>query len=71
MLEQVSQLAREAGMAIMKVYQQSEPIQVQEKSDNSPVTAADLVAHQIIKQGLSALTPEIPQLSEEDPPAWE
>ncbi len=34
----------------MQIYQQSAPIEVQEKSDHSPVTAADLAAHQIIKQ---------------------
>ena len=71
MLEQVSKLARQAGMAIMQIYQQSEPIQVQEKSDHSPVTEADLAAHQIIKQGLASIAPDIPQLSEEDPPEWE
>lgn len=31
MLEQVSKLARQAGTEIMQIYQQSEPIQVQEK----------------------------------------
>ncbi|WGY27930.1 3'(2'),5'-bisphosphate nucleotidase CysQ [Proteus mirabilis] len=71
MLEQVSELARQAGQAIMQIYQQSAPIEVQEKSDHSPVTAADLAAHQIIKQGLASIAPDIPQLSEEDPPAWE
>lgn len=71
MLEQVSELARQAGVAIMHIYQQSAPIKVQEKSDNSPVTQADLTAHQIIKQGLAIIAPEIPQLSEEDPPEWE
>ena len=31
MLEQVSELARQAGRAIMQIYQQSAPIEVQEK----------------------------------------
>ena len=31
MLEQVSELARQAGQAIMQIYQQSAPIEVQEK----------------------------------------
>lgn len=35
------------------------------------MTAADLAAHQIIKAGLARLTPDIPLLSEEDPPAWD
>nr|WP_321572461.1 inositol monophosphatase family protein [Proteus mirabilis] len=59
MLEQVSELARQAGQAIMQIYQQSAPIEVQEKSDHSPVTAADLAAHQIIKQGLASIAPDI------------
>lgn len=71
MLEQICQLSREAGMAIMAVYHGEQPLGVQNKPDDSPVTAADLAAHHIIKQGLAALTPDIPLLSEEDPPAWE
>ncbi len=32
---------------------------------------ADIAAHKVIISGLLALTPDIPVLSEEDPPAWE
>ncbi|CNC50893.1 adenosine-3'(2')%2C5'-bisphosphate nucleotidase [Yersinia frederiksenii] len=70
MLEQICQLAREAGVAIMAVYQGDKPLDMTHKKDDSPVTAADLAAHQIIKAGLAALTPDIPLLSEEDPPTW-
>ena len=35
------------------------------KEDQSPLTKADLRAHAVIVQGLSALTPEVPVLSEE------
>ncbi|MCK8565573.1 3'(2'),5'-bisphosphate nucleotidase CysQ [Yersinia ruckeri] len=71
MLEQICLLARDAGAAIMAVYDGERPLDVAQKKDDSPVTAADLAAHHIIKAGLEALTPEIPLLSEEDPPAWE
>ncbi|PLR33425.1 3'(2'),5'-bisphosphate nucleotidase CysQ [Chimaeribacter coloradensis] len=71
MLEHICQLARDAGAAIMDVYDGHTPLGVETKSDDSPVTAADLAAHQVIKRGLTALTPEIPLVSEEDPPAWE
>lgn len=71
MLEQICQLSREAGAAIMAVYHGEQPLDAAVKKDDSPVTAADLAAHGIIKAGLAALTPEIPLLSEEDPPAWE
>jgi len=71
MLEAICQLSRSAGAAIMAVYQGEQPLDVAHKKDDSPVTAADLAAHKVIKEGLSALTPDIPLLSEEDPPSWE
>lgn len=71
MLEQICQLAREAGDAIMQVYNDAAPLDVSHKSDDSPVTAADIAAHEVIMKGLKQLSPEIPVLSEEDPPTWE
>ncbi|MDU6355673.1 MAG: 3'(2'),5'-bisphosphate nucleotidase CysQ [Klebsiella grimontii] len=71
MLEQVCQLARNAGDAIMEVYDGKQPMDIASKKDDSPVTAADIAAHKVIISGLLALTPDIPVLSEEDPPAWE
>ena len=71
MLEQVCQLARNAGDAIMEVYDGNQPINVASKKDDSPVTAADIAAHKVIVSGLQALDATIPILSEEDPPAWE
>ncbi|MDR2989685.1 MAG: 3'(2'),5'-bisphosphate nucleotidase CysQ, partial [Providencia alcalifaciens] len=70
MRQQLCTLAREAGDAIMKIYNGHAPLRVEHKQDDSPVTAADIAAHQIIKKGLSGLSPDIPQLSEEDPPEW-
>ncbi|MBS0571332.1 MAG: 3'(2'),5'-bisphosphate nucleotidase CysQ [Proteobacteria bacterium] len=57
------ELARVAGAAIMRVY--AGEFAVEEKSDHSPLTAADLAAHRAILAGLQALAPEIPVLSEE------
>ena len=71
MLDQVCQLARNAGDAIMQVYDGTKPMDVVSKADNSPVTAADIAAHTGIMDGLRTLTPDIPVLSEEDPPGWE
>lgn len=71
MLEQICQLSRSAGAAIMAVYNGEQPLNAARKEDDSPVTAADLAAHHIIKRGLEALTPDIPVLSEEDPASWE
>ncbi|EHD20265.1 MULTISPECIES: 3'(2'),5'-bisphosphate nucleotidase CysQ [Brenneria] len=70
MLEPICQLARDAGAAIMRVYEGHQPVEVTRKKDDSPVTAADLAAHRVIKEGLAAAFPDIPLLSEEDPPQW-
>ncbi|PSR52091.1 3'(2'),5'-bisphosphate nucleotidase [Adhaeribacter arboris] len=60
------QLAKEAGRAIMQVYNQPASFtQVTLKSDQSPLTQADQAAHDIIAAGLAALTPGVPVLSEE------
>lgn len=56
-------LARRAGAAIMTYHRQD--LAVDSKPDQSPVTAADLAAHQIIAAGLAGLAAEIPVLSEE------
>ncbi|MGD8175538.1 3'(2'),5'-bisphosphate nucleotidase CysQ [Marinimicrobium sp. ARAG 43.8] len=59
-----------AGDAIMAVY--SRDFAVHQKSDDSPVTEADLAAHHIIVADLQRLTPDIPILSEESANApWE
>jgi 3'(2'), 5'-bisphosphate nucleotidase len=55
--------ARRAGQAIMKVY--ASDFTVQHKTDDSPLTRADLASHHVIVDRLRALTPEIPVLSEE------
>lgn len=67
MLEHVCQLARNAGDAIMQVYDGIKPMEITSKQDDSPVTAADIAAHTVILEGLLALTPDIPVLSEEAP----
>jgi 3'(2'), 5'-bisphosphate nucleotidase len=67
LLEQVIAIAIKAGKSILEIYEQQIPLDIKKKPDNSPVTQADLLAHQIIVEGLSTLTPDIPILSEEDP----
>ncbi len=58
--------ARAAGAAILAV-RESGRADVQRKSDHSPVTAADLAAHEVLARALSAILPGVPLLSEEDP----
>ena len=61
----LERIIREAGAAILDVYNDPTPIEIDTKSDDSPVTKADIAAHHIIEKGLNELTPEIPVLSEE------
>jgi 3'(2'), 5'-bisphosphate nucleotidase len=60
----VIEIARRAGAAILEVYD-SGVIELAEKADASPLTQADLRAHHTIIEGLCALTPDWPVLSEE------
>ena len=63
LLDAVLDLARRAGEAILEVY--GTDFTVDAKADRSPLTEADLRAHRLIVDGLSALTPDLPVLSEE------
>ncbi len=60
----VTEIAHSAGRAILRVY--GDDFDVSRKSDDSPVTAADLASHNLIVESLDRLTPGIPVLSEED-----
>jgi len=64
--EPVKQIAFTAGRRIMEIYEQG--FEVSEKADQTPLTEADMAAHRTIVEGLSALTPDIPILSEESAP---
>lgn len=64
LLAPVIDLCRRAGEAILPFWRSG--VEVTAKSDNSPVTAADLAAHELLVAGLKALDPSIHILSEED-----
>ena len=57
-------LAIEAGTKIMEIYD-SPDFEVATKSDESPVTAADLAADAIISAGLKAAFPDVALVTEE------
>ncbi len=63
LLDPATDLARAAGEKILEIY--NSDFTVQEKDDQSPLTAADMASHHAILDGLAGLTPEIPVLSEE------
>jgi len=65
LLPPVIRIAREAGTAIMEIYADEEGFDVERKADKSPLTAADMAAHEIILSGLRALGRDYPILSEE------
>ena len=58
------ELAHRAGEAILPFWRAD--VVVTAKADDSPVTAADLAAHHVLLDGLTALDSSIPVLSEED-----
>ena len=56
-------IARIAGDKILEIYNGS--FDIEKKSDQTPLTCADIAAHNIISDSLKQLTPDIPVLSEE------
>lgn len=67
LLEALRKIAYRAGRAIMEIYEQA--YEVTAKSDQTPLTEADMAAHHAIMDGLAGLTPDTPILSEESRPA--
>ena len=68
LLASVAEIARRAAAEILAVYD-SGASDTRHKSDASPLTEADLRAHRLILAALAQLTPQLPVLSEESPPA--
>lgn len=64
-LPSVIEVARSAGQLILDIYE-TKQYEAFVKSDETPVTSADIAAHKLIMQKLTELTPDIPVLSEED-----
>lgn len=64
LLPNVIAIARKASKAVMEVYERDE-IAVTQKSDDSPLTAADTAANATIIDGLRQLSPILPIISEE------
>ena len=63
-LPSVIEIARSAGQLILDIYEKKE-YEAFTKSDETPVTSADIAAHKLIVEKLTDLTPDIPVLSEE------
>lgn len=63
-LKDIIDIAKEAGDAIMKIYDKD--FRIDYKDDKSPLTEADIKSNEIICNALAKLFPEIPLLSEEN-----
>jgi len=63
LIEEICQIANKAAENILEIYDTD--FAVENKQDRSPLTAADMAAHNTICTTLAKLTPDIPVLSEE------
>ena len=63
LLPHVVEIAEEAGVGISRIYERD--FEVEYKDDHSPLTEADLFAHETIRRGLAQIEPRLPLLSEE------
>ena len=60
----LKEIVLEAGLRVLEIYQ-SKDFEIKTKNDNSPLTSADLISHEIICKALLKNYPSIPILSEE------
>jgi 3'(2'), 5'-bisphosphate nucleotidase len=66
-IELLKEIAVEAGNEILKIYHdEALSKEIENKSDNSPLTLADKASNRVIVSSLSKSFPEIPILSEEE-----
>ena len=63
LLGPATDIAKLAGRHIMEIYEGG--FSVEQKGDQTPLTEADMAAHEVIEAGLRELTPELPILTEE------
>ena len=63
LLPAITALAHRAGAAILEIY--ATDFDHDTKADESPVTAADLAAEEIIEAGLAGISPDTPLVAEE------
>jgi len=66
LVKHVIKIAKEAGAAIQKIYEGSAGMEIEKKSDDSPLTIADRTANKIICDALEKLPVQYPIISEEN-----
>ena len=62
--DKISGIAKNAGSVIMDIYNRD--VEVEFKSDRSPLTEADKKSNEVIIQSLESFYPNIPIISEEN-----
>jgi 3'(2'), 5'-bisphosphate nucleotidase len=65
LLKNICEFVPNVGKAILQFYDNPHTFNVTKKDNSTPLTEADLAAHQLLMQYLTELTPELPVLSEE------
>ena len=65
-IEKIKALSREAGSAILEIYNNYEDFGIEQKEDDSPLTIADKRSNKIICAGIKALELGYPIISEEN-----
>ena len=64
--EEVAAIAVKAGQAIMEIYENTDDLEIQKKTDDSPLTKADQASNEVICDGLLKLSTQFPIVSEEN-----
>jgi len=65
-LNELCHIAKHAGQEILRIYMDSKDVEIERKSDSSPLTIADKASNEIICQGLENMNPSYPIISEEN-----
>jgi 3'(2'), 5'-bisphosphate nucleotidase len=60
------EISKDAGKAIMDIYKDESLFKIEQKKDDSPLTAADQSANAVIMEGLQKLAIQFPVISEEN-----
>lgn len=66
LLEPLKKIALDAGKAILQIYENETDFGIESKADHSPLTRADKASNEVICEGLAAISPDIPIISEEN-----
>lgn len=66
LIPELLKIARQAGDVILNIYRKFEHIEVEQKSDNSPLTLADRSSNDLICRALEKLPVHYPIISEEN-----